>query len=66
MEEPWSLAKGFWDLRWRVHENRQKSAGRPPRRAQGAYFIWYRLLVPRWSMSWHRPAVTMANASRSV
>ena len=31
-----------------------------------AYFIWYRLLVPRWSMSWHRPAVTMAKASRSV
>lgn len=39
-------------------------APRSPR--PGAYFIWYRLLVPRWSMSWHRPAVTMAKASRSV
>lgn len=33
---------------------------------QAPYFIWYRLLVPRWSMSWHSPAVTMARASRSV
>jgi hypothetical protein len=30
------------------------------------YFIWYKLLVPLWSMSWQKAAASMAKASRSV
>lgn len=100
MEEPCSLANGFWDLPGLGRSEQPRVAGRargrhsaglcfptsctwasrrglphgalwagplgtPPGTAR-AYFIWNRLLVPRWSMSWHRPAVTMAKASRSV
>lgn len=30
------------------------------------YFIWYKLLVPLWSISWQKAAASMAKASRSV
>lgn len=68
IEDPCSLARWAWDLKTNVHViygMHYVTEGLQKYENLIAYFIWYKLLVPRWSISWQKAAATMAKASKS-